>query len=184
MHLKRCGYTFLFFALFLFALNSYAVNKQQPPNDARLAMRVTTALAKAKDVPLSEISIHVYKGDVSLCGFVNSKEKRATLQTMKNVQGVSQLYDDLILRSKIEKQKKQGSFKQNISDSWITTKVKQKLITTRDIPGTAISVETYKGNVLLCGYLNNEALVSKSIKPTSQVKGVRHVINGLKVKLI
>ena len=181
MYLKK--YFLIVFSLCIFFINIYAKNTTVQ-NGAKLTMLVTSALAKEKDVPLSELSIHVYKGDVSLCGFVNDKEKHATLRAMRNVEGVNQLYDDLILRSKIDKEKRNASLKQNVSDSWITTKVKQKLLVAENISSTAIIVETYKGNVLLCGYLDTEDMVNKSIKLAYQIKGVRFVINGLKVKLL
>ncbi len=64
---------------------------------------------------------------------------------------------------------------QPVTDTWITTKVKADLLTTSDIPGTDISVETVNGVVTLSGAVENRAQADKAIAVTKQIKGVKKV---------
>jgi hyperosmotically inducible protein len=61
------------------------------------------------------------------------------------------------------------------TDAWITTQVKADLMTTKDVPGTAISVSTMNGVVTLAGIVDNRAQVQKSIAVAKAIKGVRDV---------
>lgn len=61
------------------------------------------------------------------------------------------------------------------TDTWITTKVKSELMTTKGIPSTDIAVTTTNGVVTLSGVLDNKAQVQKSVAVAKSVKGVRNV---------
>lgn len=72
--------------------------------------------------------------------------------------------------------------KEDVSDTWITTKVKADLVTEKGIPGSDIKVETNKGVVSL----SSTAVLSDSQKDmavaiTKKIKGVKDVsADGLK----
>lgn len=69
-----------------------------------------------------------------------------------------------------------------MSDTWITTKVKAELATTRDVGSTHISVNTRDGMVTLTGVLETEGEVERAVTATEGVKGVKEVdASGLKV---
>jgi hyperosmotically inducible protein len=61
------------------------------------------------------------------------------------------------------------------TDTWITTKVKAELMTTKGIPSTDISVTTTNGVVTLSGMVDTKAQVQKSIAVAKAVKGVQRV---------
>jgi hyperosmotically inducible periplasmic protein len=61
------------------------------------------------------------------------------------------------------------------TDTWITTKVKSELMTTKGIPSTDISVTTTNGVVTLAGVLDNKAQVLKSVAVAKGIKGVHNV---------
>lgn len=61
------------------------------------------------------------------------------------------------------------------TDTWITTKVKSELMTTKGIPSTDISVTTTNGVVTLTGVLDNKAQVQKSVAVAKAIKGVQKV---------
>jgi hyperosmotically inducible periplasmic protein len=69
----------------------------------------------------------------------------------------------------------QESSDQPGTDTWITTKVKAELMTTKDIPSTEISVTTTNGIVMLAGVVDTKAQVEKSIAVAKAVKGVQKV---------
>ncbi|HET8941296.1 MAG TPA: BON domain-containing protein [Rudaea sp.] len=61
------------------------------------------------------------------------------------------------------------------TDTWITTKVKAELMTTKGISSTDIDVTTTNGVVTLSGVLDTKAEVQKSIAVAKSVKGVKKV---------
>lgn len=72
---------------------------------------------------------------------------------------------------------------QAVSDTWITTKVKAELATTKGVESTDISVETKNGVVTLTGVLASHTAVKKAVAAAKSIKGVTSVdASGLKVK--
>jgi hyperosmotically inducible protein len=67
-----------------------------------------------------------------------------------------------------------------VDDSVITTKVKASMV--KEFKNLKVSVETYRGNVLLSGFVDNEAQIQKAVQVASSIKGVQSVKNGLAVK--
>ncbi len=61
------------------------------------------------------------------------------------------------------------------TDTWITTKVKADLATTKGISSTDISVTTKNGVVTLSGVVNSKAQVQKSVAVAKSIKGVKSV---------
>lgn len=72
--------------------------------------------------------------------------------------------------------------KQVVSDSAITAKVKAELLAEKNLKSTNISVETYKGDVILSGFVGNALTKAKAEKIASSVEGVKSVKNGLVIK--
>lgn len=69
-----------------------------------------------------------------------------------------------------------------VTDSWITTKVKTDLLTSKNVPGTEVKVETVNGVVTLTGTVASQAEHDKAVRVTQQIKGVKRVdAAGLKV---
>jgi hyperosmotically inducible protein len=69
----------------------------------------------------------------------------------------------------------QSKSEQPGTDTWITTKVKTELMTTKGIPSTDISVTTINGVVTLSGVLDTKAQVQKSVAVVKAIKGVEQV---------
>jgi osmotically-inducible protein OsmY len=69
-----------------------------------------------------------------------------------------------------------------LDDSVITTKVKTALLTEKDIDSAAISVETFKGRVLLSGYVKGPDQRQRAEGLTRAVPGVKAVSNKLVLK--
>lgn len=76
----------------------------------------------------------------------------------------------------------QKAFKTAMSDSWITTKVKARLLEEESLKSFKISVETHKGEVLLSGFVADASLKSKAEQLVSAVEGVKSVKNAIVVK--
>ncbi|NUA28278.1 BON domain-containing protein [Cupriavidus basilensis] len=70
---------------------------------------------------------------------------------------------------------------ESVSDSAITTKVKTKLLTTKDLKSTGIHVKTKNGTVNLSGSVPTKEQHQIAIDATRNVEGVSAVNDELKV---
>src|SRR5574337_1693802 len=62
-----------------------------------------------------------------------------------------------------------------LDDTAITTKIKTKLLGDPTISGFAITVETFRGRVILSGFVNSQAQVDRAVALSREVAGVRDV---------
>jgi osmotically-inducible protein OsmY len=69
-----------------------------------------------------------------------------------------------------------------LDDSAITTKVKAKLLGDPVVSGFAISVETFRGRVILSGFVNSQAQIDRAVALSKEVSGVREVQSALVIK--
>lgn len=76
----------------------------------------------------------------------------------------------------------QQKVSQVVSDSVITTKAKAKLLAEESLKSLKISVETYKGEVILSGFVKDNATKAKAQEVVASIEGVKSVKNGLVVK--
>ena len=70
----------------------------------------------------------------------------------------------------------------DIEDSIITEKIKASLLEEVDLKGSDISVETFHGRVYLRGAVESLHQMDKAAEIVRNVKGVRAVVNDLRVK--
>ncbi len=69
-----------------------------------------------------------------------------------------------------------------VDDSAITTAVKARLLESRDVAGTSISVETLKGTVMLSGFAKSPSEKTAAEALTWKVGGVKSVKNEIAVR--
>jgi osmotically-inducible protein OsmY len=69
-----------------------------------------------------------------------------------------------------------------LDDSVITTKVKSALLAEKEVDSTTISVETFKGRVLLAGYVKSPDQRQRAEGVARSVGGVKAVNNKLEVR--
>lgn len=64
---------------------------------------------------------------------------------------------------------------QPVNDTWITTKVKADLLTTDNVPGMDVKVETVNGVVTLSGTVHTQAEKDRAITTARGIEGVSRV---------
>ena len=69
-----------------------------------------------------------------------------------------------------------------LDDSTVTARIKAELIRDAGMQGLDISVETYRGEVILSGFVESHIQMRRAMQIASGVRGVRSVKNGLIVK--
>jgi hyperosmotically inducible protein len=80
-------------------------------------------------------------------------------------------------------QAEEANVKRIANDSFITSKVKGSLLKEQGTKSLDVSVTTYKGTVLLSGFVETERQMQQAEKIAAGVDGVRMVKNGLVVKV-
>lgn len=71
---------------------------------------------------------------------------------------------------------------QYVDDSVITTKVKTALFNEPELKSAEITVETYKGEVQLSGFVSTQSSIDRAAVLARGVKGVKVVKNDMKLK--
>ncbi|MHB1950265.1 MAG: BON domain-containing protein [Acidiferrobacteraceae bacterium] len=71
---------------------------------------------------------------------------------------------------------------QYVDDAAITSKVKTRLLEDEHLKAFQIHVETYKGTVMLSGFVNRPSEVRRATRIAKAVTGVRSVKNDLVLK--
>ena len=76
----------------------------------------------------------------------------------------------------------QESTGEYLDDTALTSKVKTTLLHDPEVSGLAINVETFKGEVQLSGFANNEMERQRAADLASSVDGVAAVKNDIRLK--
>lgn len=69
-----------------------------------------------------------------------------------------------------------------VDDSVVTTRVKTALLDNIDVKGFDIQVETRKGEVMLSGFVSNQAQIDQAVNVAKGVEGVTNINNKLSIK--
>jgi osmotically-inducible protein OsmY len=70
---------------------------------------------------------------------------------------------------------------QKVDDTVITSKVKAALLADPDVSGTAIQVETLRGQVQLSGFVKSPMQARRAVDLARRVDGVNRVLNNITV---
>lgn len=143
---------------------------QKNINDQWVTMQVYHQLHfKSDDFKNANISITTFNNEVLLAGQTPQDwQKERAEEIVKKLTGVKNVYNFLTLESP-------SSTLTRISDSWITTKVKSRLIASDDVEASQIKVVTENGTVFLMGTITPEA-AGAAVKIASNTAGVKSVI--------
>ena len=71
---------------------------------------------------------------------------------------------------------------ETLTDQRITSTIKAKLIADPDVPGTDLNVDTFKGNVVLRGFVRSASQETKAIEIAQNVSGVKKVTSKISLQ--
>ncbi|HEY1773747.1 MAG TPA: BON domain-containing protein [Gammaproteobacteria bacterium] len=151
-------------------------------SDTDITAKVKVKLADKKGLKGSDISVTTTNAVVTLTGTAASSRAKSEAERLtKEVKGVKDVDDELTTPSGSETGAKTKALASNakheVSDSWITTKVKSELFSDSLTKGFDVKVVTTKGVVVLSGQLPNEDAVKRAKELAEKVEGVKSV-NG------
>ena len=115
------------------------------------------------------ISVTAMNGIVLLTGEVHSDEQRQYAESLaRSYDQTREVVNELDLSGR-------SNINSRANDSYITAKVKARLLRDNDLPLTNIKVVTERGNVYLLG-LVTEAEALAAVELTQSVVGVTHIV--------
>jgi hyperosmotically inducible protein len=166
-----------------------AAKDQVAASDDQLEQRVETVLERDKALEDSNINVKsVNNGIVVLAGKADtlSSHQRA-LEDARSVDGVRRVASEI--KSPDEFGDKEiwsdepasAGITNSASDTWLTTKVKVRLIGEPGLSPLAINVDTRSGIVTLFGIVNTEQDKATAERQAMKVDGVKAVENELQV---
>lgn len=155
--------------------------------DANITAKVKSQLLWNSNTHGLKIDVDTKKSVVTLSGQVESNvESQLAEQIASNTSDVVNVNNQLkvgkstvSVGDKAEREAKET--KAEVSDSWITTKVKSALAYNRNIEMDDIDVTTTNGVVMLKGTVENETSKREAKEITENIRGVKDVKSDLKV---
>ena len=123
-------------------------------DDQNIELKAADAIASRKDMnKASRISATSVNGKVLLVGQTPySQYSRDAEKLVAKISGVRQVYNELRIRKPI-------GFADQSNDSWITSKIKSTMLTTKGIDSTHFKVVTESGEVFLMGLVTCASLM-------------------------
>jgi len=139
-------------------------------DDWQMATMIGVNIKKASaQLANSHINVNTYNKVVLLTGEVANSELRALAgTTARNYKGVRQVYNELKLQGS-------SSLLARTNDSWLTSKVKGKLLADQAIDSSEIEVVTEGGIVYLMGIVSRTS-ADQATAVTSHTGGVVKVV--------
>lgn len=124
----------------------------------------------------AKVSVSVQNQEVLLTGVVpNPSWPQEAERLAKSVEGVKNVINHI----ETEGDETLGSM---TSDSWITTRIRSKLLFENDLYSLNYTIETANGTVYLTGIGQNEEEINRVVEIARNIGGVKKVVNLVKVK--
>lgn len=123
--------------------------------------------------------------DTNHDGYLSRDEVRGTERFSKDFDQADRDHDGRLSPDEAitaEQLHDRGTAARYAEDAWITTKVKTALLREKGLDSMDISVETYRNEVLLSGFVADPAQKSKALLVASNVSGVKDVRDGLEIR--
>lgn len=150
-------------------------------DDASITTAVKSKLLWSKNTDGRDTEVTTKAGKVTLKGTADSAKTRERIGSMAlNTRGVNSVSNELVIApAKPDMADKAESAaaeaEQDLSDAWITTKVKSTLLYSSNVRGTDVVVNTKDGVVSLNGRVDSGAERALAIELTDNVRGVKSV---------
>jgi hyperosmotically inducible periplasmic protein len=153
-------------------------------DDASITAAVKSKLLWSRHTDGLDIHVTTLAGKVRLEGNADSAESKALAGRLaSNTQGVNGVDNALVIAARKPAAAKDApavatGVRQDITDSWITTKVKSTYMYSSNITSSDISVDTANGIVTLTGKVDSGAERALAIEMAQNIRGVSSVVSS------
>lgn len=139
-------------------------------DDQAIELKINNALFKNDQLSKqAHINFTSYGGVVLLTGEAPSEVLRDNaVELVRHVDNVRRVHNEIVIAAP-------SPIKSRNQDAWITTKVKTKLIATKDVSANSVKVVTENGSVYLMGLLTR-AEADAATEAARHVDGVSRVV--------
>lgn len=146
-------------------------------DDSVITSSVKSALLADADIKSFDFKVETRKGEVLLSGFVDNQAQldRATAAT-RAVAGVKGIQNNVVLKGA------PTTVGKKVDAGIITGKVKTALLGDPNVKSFDIGVVTRDDEVLLSGFVDNQAQVDRAMEVARGIEGVRLVRNEMSIK--
>jgi osmotically-inducible protein OsmY len=170
-------------ALAVLAVTALACSSSQPIgeqfDDAAVVAKIKGKFAFDPEINPFNIDVDVREAIVTLSGRVDDEATRAeAVKLARDTDGVKRVVD------RIEVAPLGRSAGRVLDDAVLTTEIKAKLATDRDLDAFSIDVDTRSGVVTLSGRVATAELREKAEGLATGIRGVERVINDLEVGVL
>ena len=146
-------------------------------DDAVITASVKSALLADPAIKSFDLQVETRKGTVLLSGFVDSQAQIDQAQAItRAVSGVSQVENSVTLKGS------SSTAGNMVDDTAVTGRIKTALLADADIKSFDIGVVTYKGEVQLTGFVNNQGQIDQAAKIARAAEGATGIKNELRIK--
>lgn len=145
-------------------------------SDSSIRARINMNWAANRSELLPLVEVTVREGRVLLSGTVDNPEQQIdAIRLVWEVSGVKEVID------KMEIGEGTGVFGY-MSDSWVTTKLRTKLLTDSDIHSINYTIKTVKGVVYIMGIALSAKELEKVLSLARNISGVERVVSYVRIK--
>lgn len=146
-------------------------------DDSVITSSVKSSLLADADIKSVDFKVETRKGEVLLSGFVDNQAQldRATAVT-RAVPGVKNIQNNVVLKGG------PTTVGKKVDAGIITSKLKAELLADPLVKSFDIKVVTRDDEVLLTGFVDNQAQVDRAMEVARGIDGVRLVRNEMSIK--
>lgn len=144
-------------------------------DDTSASLSIKSAMLRAEGFALDGVDVEVTEGIALLTGFVPREDDRLMAECLA--------WSSVAVRSvanEIEIGSSNG-LRDRANDSWITQRIRGRLLTDRDVRSVNFNVETYAGTVYLLGLARSRGELERVSAHASLVSGVTEVISFVRI---
>ncbi len=146
-------------------------------DDSVITSAIKSALLADADIKSFDFKLETRKGDVLLSGFVdNQSQVDRAIAVTRTVPGVKNVQNNVVLKGA------PTTVGKKVDASIITSKVKAALLGDPSVKSTDIAVVTRDDEVLLTGFVDNQAQIDRAMEVARGIEGVRLVRNEMSIK--
>ena len=145
-------------------------------HDIKLRAEINDLWFKHDVAMFKALHLQIYEGRVLVSGTIEEEPKRDdAVRLAWQPPGVREVINEVEVRSS-------GGVAEFARDSWIVTRIKAKLLFTRQIDAINYSVESVGGTVYLIGLAQDAAELDRVLKVARTTPYVKKVVNYVLVK--
>lgn len=148
----------------------------QAVDDQVIQAQINSELLQHSELLFAKVDTKIVEGRVLLTGVVPKADDRlAATQLAWKVEGVKEVLNEIEVSDK-------SSLVDYAKDTWISTQLRAKMLSDREVSDINYSVETVNGAVFLFGISQNDDELKRVTSHARQIRGVTKVVSHVIAK--